>query len=624
MNLFCFSLEGSMDSLYEPVKAHPNNQGLTSGADVIDPSVLDPTPTRKLARKSESWEFSEASKREKKRLKKAIHFTQRPVSDGSSFENDDSLLKEPVKNDEGNYLVKSVEPGSEDAEGIGTLKRLRKLVWHRRNHGSGDGKQGPLHHTSCQESEDLMSLERTLHSQSNHPEKCSTESSKEEHEPDPEWELFSQSLERIHSPEWYSMPEFTSPWDQAHHSCGRKFQDAEDIRFDISLTMDRNWSPFSCTQTCHCQMFPSRVTGMHLSDGLRTSSFGNFDRFRHHPHTPKPEEKADDSAGEAEHGSEAAGEQNPPKSGQNESGLGKTMRAISKTMRKKMARRYANALSEGMPEANAEEVANETTGEHDAEDGTLRACESMESLYSLNSGQSSSSGIASGSDAASNRDSLRLDEEAPYSGPFCGRARVHTDFTPSPYDTDSLKLKKGDIINIINKPTMGTWTGMLNGKVGNFKFIYVDILPNEEDVPKKLKTDRRSRQPVPNSLQELLERFQLQDLYSAFLLNGYQSLEDLKDLKESHLIELNITDAEQRALLLTAAQQDYNALSDQEEESDVITESQPSDLKLDQAHLKECPRDSGCYATSEISDNGKEDLDLENLPEMVEGASLAD
>jgi hypothetical protein len=35
-------------------------------------------------------------------------------------------------------------------------------------------------------------------------------------------------------------------------------------------------------------------------------------------------------------------------------------------------------------------------------------------------------------------------EESPapqYTGPFCGRARVHTDFTPSPYDHDSLKLQ---------------------------------------------------------------------------------------------------------------------------------------------------------------------------------------
>lgn len=47
--------------------------------------------------------------------------------------------------------------------------------------------------------------------------------------------------------------------------------------------------------------------------------------------------------------------------------------------------------------------------------------------------------------STSNRESVKSedgdDEEPPYRGPFCGRARVHTDFTPSPYDTDSLKLK---------------------------------------------------------------------------------------------------------------------------------------------------------------------------------------
>lgn len=52
--------------------------------------------------------------------------------------------------------------------------------------------------------------------------------------------------------------------------------------------------------------------------------------------------------------------------------------------------------------------------------------------------------------SASNRESVRSedgdDEEPPYRGPFCGRARVHTDFTPSPYDTDSLKLK---VLNLL-------------------------------------------------------------------------------------------------------------------------------------------------------------------------------
>ncbi|GCB66054.1 hypothetical protein scyTo_0014947 [Scyliorhinus torazame] len=300
------------------------------------------------------------------------------------------------------------------------------------------------------------------------------------------------------------------------------------------------------------------------------------------------------------------------------------MRAISKTMRKRMARKYAKALSEEMCNADAEDPASQTIGEHEAEDGSLKAGESTESLSSQNSGQSSSSGLASSSDTTSNRDSVRLEEEVPYTGPFCCRAKVHTDFTPSPYDTDSLKLKRGDFIDIINKPTMGTWTGMLNGKVGNFKFIYVDILPDEDTTPKKLRTDRRSRQPVPDSLQELLETIQLPDLYSTLLLNGYQNLEDLKDLKECHLIELNVTDAEQRAMLLSAAQQDYDVLSEEEEKNDVITADQSSELKLEQAHLMECPRDSGCYATSEISDNGKEDLELENLQDIVGGVSLDD
>ncbi|XP_072115968.1 SAM domain-containing protein SAMSN-1-like [Mobula birostris] len=345
----------------------------------------------------------------------------------------------------------------------------------------------------------------------------------------------------------------------------------------------------------------------------RASSFGSFDRFRHHGHSAKPEDKAEDSV----HDSEASGE-NPAKPGQNGSGLGKTMRAISKTMKKKMARKYIKALSEEACEDNAEGHPEQAGGEHEAEGSCLTQCESMESLQSLNSGQTP----AGVSDGTSNRDSLRADEDVPYTGPFCGQARVHTDFTPSPYDTDSLKLKTGDIIKIINKSTMGTWTGMLDGRVGNFKFIYVDVLPNEEDAAKKVWPHRRSTQPVPDSLQELLEGIHLKDLYSTFLLNGYQSLEDLKYLKESHLIELNITDAELRSKILTAAHQNYDILSEEEDQNDPTTENQQSSLKNDQSQQKDCPRDSGCYATSEISDNGKEDLEMEHVPEMIEDVSL--
>lgn len=38
------------------------------------------------------------------------------------------------------------------------------------------------------------------------------------------------------------------------------------------------------------------------------------------------------------------------------------------------------------------------------------------------------------------------------------------------------------------------------------------------------------------------------------MLNGYETVEDLKDIKESHLIELNIKNPEDRMRLLSAAE----------------------------------------------------------------------
>lgn len=51
---------------------------------------------------------------------------------------------------------------------------------------------------------------------------------------------------------------------------------------------------------------------------------------------------------------------------------------------------------------------------------------------------------------------------------------------------------------------------MLNNKVGNFKFIYVDVISEEEAAPKKIKAHRRSEREKSKTLQEFLERIQLQ------------------------------------------------------------------------------------------------------------------
>lgn len=54
------------------------------------------------------------------------------------------------------------------------------------------------------------------------------------------------------------------------------------------------------------------------------------------------------------------------------------------------------------------------------------------------------------------------------------------------------------------------WTGMLNNKVGNFKFIYVDVISEEEAAPKKTKAHRSSKRESTGTLQDFLEQIHLQ------------------------------------------------------------------------------------------------------------------
>ncbi|XP_060061356.1 SAM and SH3 domain-containing protein 1 isoform X4 [Erinaceus europaeus] len=290
--------------------------------------------------------------------------------------------------------------------------------------------------------------------------------------------------------------------------------------------------------------------------------------------------------------------------------LGKKVKSVKETMRKRMSKKYSNSsVSEqdsgldGMP---GSPPSSQPDGER-LEKPKLKAGGSVESLHSSLSGQSSMSGqtVSTTDSSTSNRESVKSedgdDEEPPYRGPFCGRARVHTDFTPSPYDTDSLKLKKGDIIDIISKPPMGTWMGLLNNKVGTFKFIYVDVLNEEEEKPKRpTRRRRKGRPPQPKSVEDLLDRINLKEHMPTFLFNGYEDLDTFKLLEEEDLDELNIKDPEHRAVLLTAVEllQEYDSNSDQS--------GSQEKLLVENQGLKGCsPRDSGCYESSENLENGK-------------------
>ncbi|XP_057678250.1 SAM and SH3 domain-containing protein 1a isoform X4 [Corythoichthys intestinalis] len=293
--------------------------------------------------------------------------------------------------------------------------------------------------------------------------------------------------------------------------------------------------------------------------------------------------------------------------------LGKKVKSVKETMRKRMSKKYSSSLSEqSSPDGTPGSPQSSQPDSDSLEKPKLKAGGSVESLRSSLSGQSSMSGqtVSTTDSSASNRESVKSedgdDEEPPYRGPFCGRARVHTDFTPSPYDSDSLKLKRGDVIDIISKPPMGTWMGLLNNKVGTFKFIYVDVLSEEEEKPKRpVRRRRKGRPPKPTSVEDLLERINLKEHMPTFLFNGYEDLDTFKLLEEEDLDELNIKDPQHRTLLLRAVEllQEYDSSSDPERGG--LSGSQEKLLSEGQGLVGDSPRDSGCYESNENLENGK-------------------
>ncbi|KAM4522827.1 SAM and SH3 domain-containing protein 1a isoform 6-T6 [Odontesthes bonariensis] len=293
--------------------------------------------------------------------------------------------------------------------------------------------------------------------------------------------------------------------------------------------------------------------------------------------------------------------------------LGKKVKSVKETMRKRMSKKYSSSLSEqSSPDGTPGSPQSPLPDTDSLEKPKLKAGGSVESLRSSLSGQSSMSGqtVSTTDSSASNRESVKSedgdDEEPPYRGPFCGRARVHTDFTPSPYDSDSLKLKRGDVIDIISKPPMGTWMGLLNNKVGTFKFIYVDVLSEEEEKPKRpVRRRRKGRPPKPSSVEDLLERINLKEHMPTFLFNGYEDLDTFKLLEEEDLDELNIRDPQHRAVLLTAVEllQEYDSSSDPERGG--LSGSQEKLLSEGRGLVGDSPRDSGCYESNENLENGK-------------------
>ncbi|XP_043269595.1 uncharacterized protein [Venturia canescens] len=234
---------------------------------------------------------------------------------------------------------------------------------------------------------------------------------------------------------------------------------------------------------------------------------------------------------------------------------------------------------------------------------------SASSVESLPSGSGSSTQALVR--AGSNHSSISCEEREPASptsiGPVLCRAKALVDYTPSPYDKEALKFKKGDVIDVVQMNTSGLWKGVVHNRIGHFKFINVEIL-NERvprrGEPERTKWGQRYRQK-PGSVQELLQRMNLQEHIPVFVLNGYEDLELFRELEPADLDYLRIHQPEHRAKILTAVQLlhelqsgsegDLASSSEGDEISRLALTSGQTSGHCSPFSRRQFPRDSGCY-----------------------------
>ncbi|XP_077396340.1 SAM domain-containing protein SAMSN-1a isoform X2 [Festucalex cinctus] len=650
MNLFCFSLEGSLDSLYEAVQTSgdgppqpiPSRSSSRSCSRSCSPALLlDDNVRWRDSRRSISMDMTmrPGSKAHKKKRRTqvsksvdnevldnalgnaAVWKTAKSPEDLVHITNHHNEEMKRTKHRGDNKGRKSAHQSatkkrdknspSQNINTRGTATESKPAA--KRNQKPGKKPTGKIGKDvakkSCNITAGTMSPPMGPHhldvpyrsDRKLYLGKCSTLPTQEN--PNPERYTDMASLPggatpthyHTHNQRWSNPADNSSVWGTVQHNCRRPLTEYHVYSNDFGMhekeKQQQEGKDCSLGMNCKPQIPPKvtrSTTDLELSEPNRSTSFGRFEGLRHNPSPAKGEENETNTLTEESESLE------PNKS----AGIGKKMKAISLTMRRKMGKKHAKSFSEEMGDDT------ETTPAIETETHSTRASNSLESLYSR---QSSSSGVTSESNGSVQRDSLRLEEDGSYQGQFCGRARVHTDFVPSPYDTDSLKLKAGDIISIISKPPMGIWTGMLNNKVGNFKFIYVDVLMEKEKEEEKddgddaepptIRQQKLCKRPRPKTLLELLERLNLEEYASALLLNGYQTVEDLTHLQEKHLIELNVKDPEHRHKLLAASQCHYSEGDDVRDVDESKSPGGPQEEDSD------CPRDSGCFIPSECSDS---------------------
>merc|ERR1712083_291184 len=134
--------------------------------------------------------------------------------------------------------------------------------------------------------------------------------------------------------------------------------------------------------------------------------------------------------------------------------------------------------------------------------------------------------------------------------PVLCKAIAIRDYVPSPYDQQGLPFRAGDKISVTEMNMNGIWRGYCHGREGNFKFIDVKAeqmiqKPSQMKQTESIEIFSRSK-----SVSDLLSSISLEKLTPVFVLNGYDTTEDIQDISEGDLEYLGIADQQIKAALL--------------------------------------------------------------------------
>ncbi len=115
------------------------------------------------------------------------------------------------------------------------------------------------------------------------------------------------------------------------------------------------------------------------------------------------------------------------------------------------------------------------------------------------------------------------------------------DNNPSPYDREGLPFRAGDHVEILAMNPNGMWRGRVRGREGTFKFIHVKLL-DKSCQPKQLASSSRGGAADYLEVSQVLSEAGLSHLAPRFILNGYETVGELRGITCSELDYLGVSE----------------------------------------------------------------------------------